>query len=45
MTKAEYEEVYTPLMNAQTLSEGTFRWELIKVLWEIRDALKGGLEE
>jgi hypothetical protein len=46
MTKDEYNEIYNAIMpsNLSAQPDRRFKWELLKVLWEIRDALKGNLE-
>ena len=43
MTKSDYERIENVILNSVEGS-ALFRWELVKVLWEIRDALKGNLE-
>ena len=48
MTKQEYDNIYHLVIEADTdnnPSSREFRWQLLKVLWEIRDVIKGGLEE
>ena len=46
MTKNEYDILYKAIHGTEENRTGKdlFRWELLKVLWEIRDALKGNLE-
>ena len=41
MTKQEYEEILSNVGN----NPGAFRQEIIKILWDLTRAIKGGLDD
>lgn len=47
MTKQEYDRIHDDFFNSTAYNSSIvhFRWQVLKVLWEIRDAIKGGLAE
>jgi len=45
MTIKQYEDIKYAITNETPESSGIFKWELLKALWDLIRAVKGGLDD